>query len=51
MKRLKRLNSLRKYVGTSFAFMALVVAQVASTQFSFIFYQDSVPESVKALNK
>lgn len=49
MKRLTRLNSLRKYAGTIFAFAVLVVAQVASAQFSFIFYQDAVPESVKTL--
>ena len=37
-------------VGTMFAMCALVVAQVASTRFSVIFYQDEVPRKVKALN-
>ncbi len=46
-----RLKSLRKYAGISFAFVGLFIAQIASTRFSFIFYQDTVPESVKALKK
>jgi cyclic lactone autoinducer peptide len=29
----------------------LVVAQVASTRFSVIFYQDEIPEKVKTLRK
>jgi cyclic lactone autoinducer peptide len=48
---MKIISILRKYVGTAFAFAALVVAQVASTQFSYIYYQDTVPEKVKALSK
>lgn len=51
MKKSKILKPFRKYAGTSFAFAALIVAQVASTQFSFIFYQDAVPVSVKKLKK
>jgi cyclic lactone autoinducer peptide len=35
--------------GTVFAFVALMAAQVASTQFSLIYYQDCVPEKVKKL--
>jgi cyclic lactone autoinducer peptide len=38
-----------RYIGTAFAFVALVVAQVASTRFSLIYYQDVVPEKVKEL--
>lgn len=47
---MKRLSVLRKYSGTTFAFVALIVAQMASSQFSFIYYQDEIPEKVKALN-
>lgn len=43
------MSFLRKYVGTGIACMAFVVAQVAATQFSIIFYQDEVPEKVKNL--
>ncbi len=43
------MNVIRKYGGTVFAFMALIVAQAASTRFSLIYYQDSVPEKVKNL--
>jgi len=42
-------NVIRKYGGTAFAFMALIVAQAASTQFSYIYYQESVPNKVKEL--
>ena len=48
---MKIVNTFRKYAGTAFAFIAFVVAQSASTQFSIIYYQDSVPEKVKGLNK
>ncbi|SCP97787.1 hypothetical protein [Anaerobium acetethylicum] len=48
---MKKLDFLRKYAGISFAFLALIVAQVASTQFSLIFFQDEVPEKVKELRK
>ncbi len=48
---MKIMNVVRKYAGTAVAFMALVVAQTASTRFSLIYYQDSVPEKVKALSK
>ena len=42
---------LRKHAGTTFALLALVAAQVASTRVSIIFYQDEIPEKVKALKK
>jgi len=45
------MNVIRKYSGTAFAFVALLVAQMASTQFSYIYYQDSVPDKVKTLSK
>lgn len=48
---MKKLRSLSKYAGTAFAFLALAVAQVASTRFSVIFYQDEVPEKVKNSRK
>jgi len=48
---MKMMNIIRKYGGTAFAFMALIVVQAASTQFSLIYYQDSVPEKVNALSK
>lgn len=35
--------------GTAFAFVALVAAQIASTQFSLIYYQEPVPEKVRKL--
>ena len=35
--------------GTAFAFVALIAAQVASTQFSLIYYQEAVPEKVRIL--
>ena len=44
---MKMMNVIRKYGGTAFAFMALIVAQAASTQFSLIYYQDSVPEKMQ----
>jgi cyclic lactone autoinducer peptide len=47
---MRRINVIRRYCGTAFAFVALVVAQVASTQFSYVYYQDSVPMKVKELN-
>ncbi len=43
------MNVIRKYSGMAFAFVALLAAQAASTQFSYIYYQDSVPEKVKEL--
>jgi len=45
------MSVIRKYSGTAFAFVALLAAQVASTQFSYIYYQDSVPKAVKSLKK
>ena len=48
---MRKFKVLSKYTGTSFAFLALAVAQVASTRFSFIFYQDEIPEKVKMLKK
>lgn len=46
-----RLNMLRKYAATSFAFVALVVANLASTQFSIIYYQREIPEILKETKK
>lgn len=43
-------NIIKKFVGTSFAFVALLVAQSATTSTSFIFYQDEIPEKVRALS-
>jgi len=51
VKGMRMMNVIRKYGGIAFAFMALIVAQAASTQFSLIYYQDSVPDKVKALSK
>lgn len=48
---MKKLKFLSSYAGMSFAFLALAVAQVASTRFSVIFYQGEIPEKVKALRK
>ncbi len=48
---MRKLNILRNYVGPAFAFTALIVAQIASTQFSLIYYQDTIPEKVKELKK
>lgn len=44
---MKKLSFIRKYSGTTFAFAALLVAQVASTRFSLIFYQGEIPEKLK----
>ena len=33
--------------GATFAFLALMAAQVASTQFSLIYYQGTVPEKLR----
>jgi len=51
VKEMRKLNILRNYVGPAFAFTALIVAQIASTQFSLIYYQDTIPEKVKELKK
>jgi len=48
---MNKLKFSSKYAATTFAMLALVVAQVASTRFSVIFYQDEVPEKVKSLWK
>jgi len=47
---LRGINFLRRNAGICFAFVALIVAQAASTQYSFIYYQDSVPEKLRMLN-
>ncbi|MDF1618199.1 AgrD family cyclic lactone autoinducer peptide [Petrocella sp. FN5] len=44
---MKKIGFVRKYSGTAFAFIALVVAQAASTQFSLIFYQSEIPNKLK----
>ena len=48
---MKRLSMLRKYAATSFAFVALVVANVASTQFSIIYYQGEIPKGLNDSKK
>lgn len=48
---MKKLRFLNRIVGTSFAFLALSVAQLATTQMCFIFYQEEIPEKVKELKK
>lgn len=40
-----------KRFGGVIACMALLVAQLSTTQFCIIFYQDEVPEIVKNLSK
>jgi cyclic lactone autoinducer peptide len=37
--------------GTSFAFLAMIVAQSAATQVCIIFHQEEIPEKVKVLRK
>jgi len=49
VKQVKIMKVFVKKGGTAFAFVALVAAQVASTQFSLIYYQESVPEKVRTL--
>lgn len=48
---MKRLQFIRRIAGTSFAFLAFLVAQSASTQVCIIFHQDEIPEKVRTLNK
>lgn len=48
---MKKMNWLTKRFGGVVACMALLVAQMAATQFCIIFYQDEVPESVRNLRK
>jgi cyclic lactone autoinducer peptide len=45
------INAIRKYGGIALAFTALIAAQVSSTQFSYIYYQDKVPKKVETLIK
>lgn len=42
-----KLSFARKYSGMAFAFVALMVAQIASVQFSLIFYQSEIPEKLR----
>lgn len=51
VKKMKKLSFLTRSIGGMFACMALIVAQLASTQFSLIYYQDEVPKKVKDLRK
>ncbi|MBE0451625.1 MAG: hypothetical protein IBX70_12375 [Clostridia bacterium] len=48
---MKIIKVLVKMGGTTFAFVALMAAQVASTQFSLIYYQGTVPEKVMNIVK
>ena len=50
-RKLKIIKAFIMKGGTVFAFVALMAAQVASTQFSLIYYQESVPEKVRKLKK
>jgi len=43
---MKKINWLKRNVGTLCAFLALIVAQGASNQFSIIFYQDESPKKI-----
>lgn len=43
---MKLMSYLRKYAGTGVACMALMIAQITSSQFSIIFYQDEIPEKL-----
>lgn len=44
---MRRFHILRKIAGTSFAFLALVVAQSAASQVCIIFHQEEIPKQVK----
>lgn len=48
---MKRFQFLRNIAGTSFAFLAFVVAQSAASQVCIIFHQEEIPDKVKALSK
>lgn len=48
---MKIFKILSKKGGSAFAFIALLTAQAASTQFSYIYYQELVPEKVRDLKK
>lgn len=48
---MRGISLIRKIAGSLFAFVALVVAQSAVNNFCFIFFQDKVPEKVKAIKK
>jgi cyclic lactone autoinducer peptide len=48
---MKKSSSITKSAGNILANVALHTAKRASTQFSYIFYQDEVPEKVKDLKK
>lgn len=45
---MKRLNMLRRHSAVTFAFIALMIANVASTRYSIIYYQSEVPKSLKS---
>jgi cyclic lactone autoinducer peptide len=47
---MKRFQFLRKIAGTSFAFLALVVAQSAASQVCIIFHQEEIPEKLKSFS-
>lgn len=48
---MKKFKMVLRSLGSALACMAFFVAQAASSQFSFIYYQDQIPEKVKALRK
>lgn len=43
---MKRYSFVRKNINFGIAAIVLIIAEVASTQFSFIFYQDIIPEKL-----
>ncbi len=47
---MRRFQFLRKMAGTSFAFLALIVAQSAATQVCIIFHQEEIPSRMKEVS-
>lgn len=48
---MRKLQNMRKFAGTLFAYLAFFVAQTATTQVCFVFYQDEIPEKVREIKK
>jgi hypothetical protein len=48
---MNKLYVLRKYIATTFAFAALFAAELASTQFSIIYFQSEVPALLNKRNR
>lgn len=46
---MKKFQFLRNIAGTSFAFLAFVVAQSAASQVCIIFHQEKIPKKVESL--